>query len=206
MDLQIVTEAVRRLRADHQRITVRAVHSLTGGSFRDLTKLLRDAREFLEEDEADELDAEAEPTPPPSLGRITEARLASQDADRQAGEVAAVLNDTQEQLRELVAHRPPPALVPEEVAASVDARLDHDLAVAHLHEEINQLRRIVEGHQAEARAHRIEGNNLERRAAELTNTIISDRRQRLIDARNSLTRLERDVEHQLMLARRQVAN
>jgi rubrerythrin len=42
MNADVVTEAVNRLRQQGQRISVRAVHQLTGGSFRDLARMLRE--------------------------------------------------------------------------------------------------------------------------------------------------------------------
>ena len=206
MTEDMVTNAVRQLRAENQKITTRAVLAITGGSLRDVQRLLPKAREFLEDHEAAELDAELPEPVKPSLGRIVEAFMASQAADLQAGEASAVLDERRAELEELMARRPPPALEPEDADASVDARVEHDAKVAHLREVIGQVQGIVAAHQAQGRVWRIERNKLQQRAQELTNMIIPDRRQRLIDARNALTQLERDVEHQLMLARRAVAN
>ncbi len=61
MDHQTVTDAVRTLRAQGERVSVRTVHGITGGSFRDVSRLLR---ELLADDELADLEAEVtEPTP-----------------------------------------------------------------------------------------------------------------------------------------------
>jgi Plasmid replication region DNA-binding N-term len=208
LEKSAVNDAVRTLRARGERVSVRSVHTLLGhGSFRDISRLLKDSMEFLTDDEAGALEDEpVEPVPPPSLGKIVEAFMGSQKADREAGEFSADLDQKREQLRDLVARRPPPALVPEDVAESVDARFEHDATVAHLQAEIAQLQRIVAERQAVGRTWRIERNKLQQRAQELTRAIIPDVRRRLIAAREALALLERDTAHQLMLARRQVEN
>ena len=67
MQEDTVVAAVRQLRVEGQRVTLRAVHAITGGSHRDLTRLLRGAKEFLADDEVADLDEEAvESSPRPS--------------------------------------------------------------------------------------------------------------------------------------------
>jgi hypothetical protein len=47
MNQSVVTDAVRARRSRGERVSVRAVHSVIGhGSFRDLNRLLREAKEF----------------------------------------------------------------------------------------------------------------------------------------------------------------
>jgi plasmid replication DNA-binding protein KfrA len=204
VDQSTVNEAVRALRSRGERISVRAVRDEIGeGSHRELTPMVRNAREFLTDDEAAALEEEAsEPVAKPSLGEIVEAFMASQEADREAGEASAILDEKREQLRDLVSHRPPPALVLKEMAASVDARFEHDVQVARLQEEISQLQGMVAERQAVARTWRVERNKLQRQAEELASITIPETRRRLIAAGENLSVLERDTAHQLMLARR----
>jgi hypothetical protein len=109
VDQSVVTEAVRTLRARGERVSVRAVHTLIGGgSFRDISRFLRDAREFLADDEIAALDTEVtEPVVQPTLGKIVAAYRSAQAEDQAAGEAGAILHTMREQLRDLVAHRPP---------------------------------------------------------------------------------------------------
>jgi hypothetical protein len=205
MDQQIVTDAVRTLRTRGERVSVRAVHSFTGGSFRDLSRLLRNTGEFLADEEVADIEAEAtEPTPPPSLGRIVEAFQAAQAAEQAAGEASAVRNDTRDRLRALVAQRPMPATDPNLVADSVAARLEHDALVAQVSEEARQLEKIVESHMTTTRALRAEWRKLQGRAQELREHVLPSARRDAAAARQRLSVLERDLANQLEMARRHV--
>jgi hypothetical protein len=171
----------------------------------DLSRLLRNTGEFLADEEVADLEAEiTEPAPPPSLGRIVEAFQAAQAAEQAAGEASAVLNDTRDRLRALVARRPMPATDPNLVADSVAARLEHDALVALVSEEARQLEKIVESHMAAARALRGEWRKLQERAQELREHVLPGARRSAAEARQRLVMLERDVAHQLEMARRQV--
>jgi hypothetical protein len=202
MDHQTVTDAVRTLRAGGQRISVRAVHGITGGSFRDLSRLLR---ELLDDDERAALEAETtELAPTPSVGRLVEVSHAIQAAEQAAGDASRVLLETRERLRRLLGTRPHPATDPHVVAASVAARAEHDQLVARTGEELQQLDRIVQAHQARARALREEWQALQTRAQQLRDSVLPRVRRDAAEARQRLRQLERDLTHQVELARSQV--
>jgi Plasmid replication region DNA-binding N-term len=63
MDADLVTTAVRTLRAQGERISVRSVHAIVGGSFRDISKLLREARATPVAGEVASVEGEPEPMP-----------------------------------------------------------------------------------------------------------------------------------------------
>lgn len=98
MDQSVVNDAVRVLRARGERVSVRAVHNLiSGGSYRDLTRLLRAAKGLLAEDEVADLEGEApDLTPPP--GQLTIARDAVDAAEGAVGEVQNMLDAAQTRL------------------------------------------------------------------------------------------------------------
>lgn len=203
MTQDMVTDAVRRLRADNQKVTARAVQALTRGSMRDVQRYLRDAKEFLTDAESADLEDEpVEPVSPPSLGKIVEAFMAIQAAEREVSEASAVLNAKREDLRDLVARRPQPALVSQDVEASREARWDHRVEVTRVEEHIADLQKMVADRQKTVHARRIEWNALKARAKDLTEDTIPGLRRRLIEARDRLAQLERDTAHQLMLARK----
>jgi hypothetical protein len=205
MDLELVTDAVRRLHAENQKATARAVQALTRGSMRDVQRFLRDAKEFLADDEVADLDAEvAEPMAPPSLGRIIETFQATQLADHEAGVASAVLDETRDQLWDLLAHRPPPAVDPENVSDSVAARIEHAAMVATLQDEVDQLQRVVEANQAEARAFRLERDKLQVRAQELRDAILPSGRRGLAEAQQDLYCLKAELIHTVGLAEQRV--
>jgi DNA repair exonuclease SbcCD ATPase subunit len=206
VELSTVTEAVRTLRARNERVSIRAVYALTGGSFRDLSKLMKDATEFMSADEVDELDAEVvEPMATPSLGRIVDTFRDMQAAEREAGVASAALQARRDQLHDLLTHRPPHALTAEDVAASVEARLEHESTVLKLQDEIAQLDRITEAHMAKARAHRAEWQQLHRRADELRKAILPTEQRNLADAQHHLGQCQRDLAHAVHLAEQRVA-
>jgi hypothetical protein len=97
-----------------------------------------------------------------------------------------------------------PATDPNLVADSVAARLEHDALVALVSEEARQLEKIVESHMAAARALRGEWRKLQERAQELREHVLPGARRSAAEARQRLVMLERDVAHQLEMARRQV--
>ena len=205
MQEDTVVAAVRQLRVEGQRVTLRAVHAITGGSHRDLTRLLRGAKEFLADDEVADLDEEAvESSPRPSLGRIVEAFQAAQLAEHEAGVASAALDEKLEQLRGLVAHPPAHAVVPDDVAASVEAQRAYKDLVGQLEEEVNQLQRIVQAHQAEAIAFRVERDKLYVRAQELRDAILPSGRRSLVEAQQDLRRLEAELIETVARAKRRV--
>jgi hypothetical protein len=206
MDQSMVTDAVRTLRARGERVSVRAVHTLIGGgSFRDISKYLRDAREFLADDELAGLEAEAlESSPRPSLGRIVEAFQAGQLADHEAGVASAILDERLEQLRTLIAHPPAHAVVPDDVSASVEAQHTYRELVDRMQDEVDLLQRIVQAHQAEARAFRAERDKLYVRAQELRDTILPSGRRSLTEAQQDLLRLEAELIDTVARAKRRV--
>jgi Plasmid replication region DNA-binding N-term len=92
-----VTEAIRTLRAQGERISVRAVHQLTGGSFRDLSRILRESRDVLADEEVAGLEVEPE-TPPPAPGRLAEIAAAIRELDRRTADIQPPLEDALAQL------------------------------------------------------------------------------------------------------------
>ena len=140
----------------------------------------------------------------PSLGHIVETFQAIQVETHAAGVASAALDERRDQLRDLVAHRPPPALSPEDVSQSVAARLEHEATIATLQEEIRQLERIVEARMAQARALRAEHSQLWRRAEELRNAILPSGRRSLTEAQQHLSRLKAELLHTVGLAERRV--
>jgi hypothetical protein len=202
VDHQIVINAVRTLRADGQRVSIRAVHGITGGSFRDLSRLLK---ELLADDEIADLEAETtELAPTPSVGRLVEAYRAIQAAEQKAGEAQRVLNETRDRLRDALGTRPFPATDPSVVADSVAARVVHEAIVVQLREEVAQLERIVQAHMSDARTCRREWESLQARAQQLRDSVLPRVRRDAAEARQRLGRLERDLHHQLEMARSQV--
>jgi hypothetical protein len=200
-----VTEAVQILRAQGERISVRAVHALTGGSFRDITKLLRDAREFLAHDEVAALDAEApEPASPLLPGRLVEAQQVAVAADQAVSAAQSSLDEAVTRLRALRARRPPDATTPEAVTSAVAAHMAHDARAAEVVREVEQLQRIVEARRAEAREAKDEWRGVQLRVRQLRDEVSPPLRQRLQDARQELEMLERDTAHRLRLGRTRV--
>jgi hypothetical protein len=205
MQEDTVVAAVRQLRVEGQRVTLRAVHAITGGSHRDLTRLLRGAKEFLADDEVADLDEEAvESSPRPSLGRIVESFQAAQLADHEAGVASAVLDERLEQLRGLMAHPPAHAIVPDDVAPSVEAQRAYKDLVSQLEEEVHQLQRIVQAHQAEARAFRVERDMLYVRAQELRDAILPSGRRSLVEAQQNLQQRKAELIRVVQLAEQRV--
>lgn len=76
MNVQAVIEAVRTLRSQGQHISVRSVHSLTGGNFRDVHRLLKDSRDLIGDEEVAALEVDAPAPSPPVPGRVAEAHHA----------------------------------------------------------------------------------------------------------------------------------
>ena len=58
MDGETVTAAIARLRREGKPITVRSIHALLGGSFRDLAPLVRASKELLDDAEVEAIEAE----------------------------------------------------------------------------------------------------------------------------------------------------
>lgn len=161
MDQQIVTDAVRTLRTRGERVSVRAVHGLTGGSFRDVSRLLRDAREYLAEDEAAELDADVPaPVLTPSLGRIAEASMAVRAAEAALAEASTALYEKHMELRALQAAPPVRRTRPEDILQELNEEDEHAEQCQSLKRHIAKLERIVAQRQAEALALRADHERL----------------------------------------------
>jgi outer membrane murein-binding lipoprotein Lpp len=200
-----VRDAAKRLQERGQKVGTRAVHRLLGtGSFRDIQRILRDEA-FLDDDEGDELGAEALEPVRPLVGKITQTLESAKAAEAEAGRASGALDVKLEQLRDLQAHRPPPAVDPDAVADSVSLRFQHEAEVATLVAEVNQLRSITEAHQAEARALRVEAQKLQHRGHELREYLIPGARRDLADAQAGLTVAEQEWAHRVQLARKRIA-
>jgi hypothetical protein len=172
-----VTQAVKTLRERGERLSVRNLHGLVGGSFRDLSRLLKDHREFFADDDIEDLDAEVSESPTPaSLGQIAAMFEAARASEAAAGEASVVLDATRERLRTLLARQILPATDPHDVASVVTARRERAGQVAQLQDEITQLEKLVEQHMMGARAQRQQGQGLEARARELRSSLIPSRR------------------------------
>jgi len=204
MDLRLVTEAVRELRARNERVSVRAVHALTGGSFRDLTKLLRDATEFMSDDEVAALEAEAPEPPPPPPGQLVIAHKACQAAAQAVGEVQNLLDATQDRLRSLQRQRPASTTDPHLVSDVVAAQLNHEAEVLAVQREVEALQRILDGRRAEQAALKEDYRRLCERANQLRQYDVPILQRRIVEVRHELTVRERDAAHQIALARRRV--
>jgi hypothetical protein len=129
MEHDTVNDAIHRLRADGQKVTVRAVHGITKGSRRDVHRLMRDAAEWLDDAELTAPETEsAAPVPAlvPSLGRILETSQSERAAEAAASEASTMMDRAREQLQRLLTHVPPHATTPAQVQESVAARLAHD--------------------------------------------------------------------------------
>ncbi len=119
MDLSVVQGAVRALKARGDHVSVRAVHSVTGGSFRDVSRLLREAKEFLDEDEVAALEVEvAERPPAPPIGKIAEIAASLKDLEGDIGRASTKLYHTQDLLQRLREQRPLPAVNPQDGVCS----------------------------------------------------------------------------------------
>jgi chromosome segregation ATPase len=202
MDLETVKEAVNKLRAEGQRPTVRGVHELTGGSFRDLSRLL--AQIPVTGDEEAMGAGEASVPAQRRLGKIQEAVAAVRAAEAEISEIARVLDERRESLQVLREQFPRHAATPGDVADSVQARRDHQEKLATVAEEIEQLQRLMQARQEEALAHRREVATLQRRREELEAIFLPSARQALAKARQDHAIAERDLAHQLEMWRRRV--
>jgi hypothetical protein len=122
MQEESVVAAIRQLRVDGQRITYRAINAITGGSYRDIKRLLH---EVLTDVELGAMEADIpEPSPPPS--QLTIAKEAVDAAEVAVGEVQNLLDTTQERLRTLQRERPPSTTDPHAVTDAVAAQLNHE--------------------------------------------------------------------------------
>jgi chromosome segregation ATPase len=202
VDLHVIQEAVRTLRRRNEQISVRAVHALTGGSFRDLTKLLRSATELLSEEEVSELDVSEPPAPP--AGQLTLAYAAVQAAEQAMGEAQNLLDERQARLRALQRQRPASTTDPHLVADVVQAQLQHELEMLQLQKEVEALQRILDGRRAERDALRADWQRLRERAHDLKDQRLPAVQRRIQEARFHLEVTERDAAHRVRLARQQL--
>lgn len=201
MDQQIVTDAVRTLRTRGERVSVRAVHGLTGGSFRDVSRLLRDAREYLAEDEAAELDADVPaPVLTPSLGRIAEASMAVRAAEAAHAEASAELNRKRDELRALRAAPPVRRTRPEEIAVELDEEDEYADQCQRLARHIARLEAIVAQRQAEALSLRSDHEKLIERLRQLETSAIPAATRDVAKAEDHLAQEVRDAATRVRVA------
>jgi hypothetical protein len=205
---QSVVRAIRQLRSANQRVSVRTVHALAGGSFRDISRILRESRELLVDDELANLDVDTEVPEPatPALGEIARIVESLKDVQGDIDRAARKLDHTRELLRALHAQRPPPAVDPDDVRDFVVHKRDHEEQVAFLVDEVKQYQNIVWERQGEQRALRAQLTKLQDRAHQLRAYEIPSVRRQIADAQNDLAALERNTAHQLQLMRQHVAN
>jgi hypothetical protein len=209
VDLSVVQEVVRVLKARGERVSVRAVHGVTGGSFRDVSRLLRDAREFLDEDEAAALEADAEPEPlmpAKPLGEINKMRrsiLAARDAISENGNI---LSARRARLRDLQLHPPLPLTDAAEVDSYLEAKMDHHLEMAREVDAIRELEKLQAVREAKRDRLLEKHALLQQEADDLDRLHLPDARktleslqQRIIQLRQDLTVTERQVERQQRL-------
>ena len=205
MDKDMVTAVVRQLPAEGHKATVRRVHEMLGaGSFRDIAKFLREAREFLDDEEVLELETDLPAPAPPAPGEIRQAFRSAEEVGREMGRVSAMLDDARERLRDLVDHRPLQAMEPEDVEDWVIAKRGYIEDVTTLHEIITRLSHLYLERQSEQIAFRAQGNQLQRRADEIRMALPQCTRN-IVEAEQELVVLLRDQEHARQLAERRVA-
>lgn len=201
MDQQIVTDAVRTLRTRGERVSVRAVHGLTGGSFRDVSRLLRDAREYLAEDEAAELDADVPaPVLTPSLGRIAEASMAVRAAEAALAEASTALYEKHMELRALQAAPPVRRTRPEDILQELNEEDEHAEQCQSLKRHIAKLERIVAQRQAEALALRADHERLLGLLRQIETSAIPAARRDVAEAESRLVQATRDAANLVRVA------
>jgi chromosome segregation ATPase len=126
MTLTHVQDAITTLRGHGQAVSVRAVHRLTGGSFRDITRWLRELAE--EVPDTDVEDEEPEPEPVTCLTPLAAAQ--ARQADAEAGhETLQQQWQSAQQQRTQLQERAHQALMGTDVEALAQARTQqHALA------------------------------------------------------------------------------
>jgi chromosome segregation ATPase len=97
MNMEMIEQAVSTLRQEGKRLSVRAVHAMTGGSLRDVHRLLRDVLPADEELTTDVL-PEEEAAPPTAL---QQAQAALTDAEQAEQAASQALRAREAELTEL---------------------------------------------------------------------------------------------------------
>jgi colicin import membrane protein len=201
MQHETVVAAVRQLRATGERISLRAIKAMTGGSYRDLGPLLKTILSA-EEWSAVDLDVSEPPAPPP--GQLKLAHAAVQSAEEAVGEAQNLLDERQARLRTVQRERPASTTDPHQVQDIVQAQLQHELEVLQLQKEVEALGRILEGRRAERDALRTDWQRLHERAHDLKDRGLPAVQRRLQESRFQCEVAERDAAHRVRLARQQV--
>jgi hypothetical protein len=206
VDQSVVTDAVRTLRARGEKISVRAIHSVIGGgSFRDISRYVRELRALLGDDELASLETDViEPSPP--LGHLTVGREAIEAAEVAVGETQNLLDVRLAELHLMRRQQPASTSDPHRVAEVVQAQLAHEAHVVELARETQALQRILDARHAERTALRADFRQLQEQAHELRHTVVPSLRRQLVEARHELEVRQRDAEHRVMVARRQLAS
>lgn len=143
------------------------------------------------------------PSPVP-VGKIRAALMSAQAADADAGHASRILmekREAREALRQQAPHQP---IDPGLVSAYVEERLQYQLSLTRLTEEIAQLSSMVEGAQAEARTWRTEAEQLSHQARQLQERL-PQARQALVDLRTQQARAVREAESQRQMFERSIA-
>jgi hypothetical protein len=89
MDATAVQHAITALKAQGERVSVRAIHARIGGSFRDIHRLLRDVAAESDEVEADEAVAEGPDEAPQPLTPLQRAQDAVRALEARAQDLQA---------------------------------------------------------------------------------------------------------------------
>jgi Plasmid replication region DNA-binding N-term len=198
VDLQVVQEVVRTLRARGERVSVRAVHGVTGGSFRDVSRLLREVREFLDDDELASLDGETEAPEPvesaPRLGRIPQAWADLQAANARLETERLRLGERRQRLRDLQNAGPAPVTHGVEVDDYLEAKNAHNVEVFHEADAVKYQGRIVAQCEAERYAFQTEHARLLNLAQTFRDSIIAEKRQTLADLQQRQRQLRGDLD------------
>jgi hypothetical protein len=206
MDLQVVQEAVRFLKSQGERVSVRSVHRVTGGSFRDISRLLAELKEFLNDEESSELEAEGEAPvlPAPRLGRIAQAQQSVQAAREAMSQVAQALHTREARLRELQANPPLPALDADDTDGYLQVVAEHQAAVDHETRAVRHLKRLIASHEAERDTFLAECARLTKEAEGFRHSVIPEARHTLAELqkrraqlRGELAVVERQVENKM---------
>jgi hypothetical protein len=201
MQHETVVAAVRQLRTTGERISLRAIQAMIGGSYRDLGPMLKTILSAEELSRVD-LDVSEPPAPPP--GQLKLAHAAVQSAEEAVGEAQNLLDERQARLRTVQRERPASTTDPHQVQDVVQAQLSHELEMLQLQKEVEALQRILDGRRAERDALRADWQRLRERAHELKDQRLPAVQRRMKEARVQCEVTERDAAHRVRLAREQV--
>jgi DNA repair ATPase RecN len=101
MTLTRVQDAITTLRAHGQAVSVRAVHRLAGGSFRDITRWLRELAEEVPDTDAGEEESETETETLSSLTPLAAAQALQAEAEAHHHTLEEKLQSAQQQRHQL---------------------------------------------------------------------------------------------------------